>query len=86
MDTITKTLAKELGSRKIRVVGVGPGLVETEGTSAFIGGEFHQQILKETAVGRTGQPKDIATPRGLSRLGRRGLDQCGDLLCLRGNR
>ncbi len=34
MDTITKVLAKELGPRKIRVNGVSPGLVATEGYDA----------------------------------------------------
>jgi 3-oxoacyl-[acyl-carrier protein] reductase len=61
VNTITKTLAQELGPKKIRVVGVGPGLVETEGTAAFIGSEFHQQILAQTPVGRTGKPQDIAS-------------------------
>jgi len=61
VNTITKTLAQELGPRKIRVVGVGPGLVETEGTASFIGSDFHKQILAQTPVGRTGQPQDIAS-------------------------
>ena len=61
VNTITKTLAQELGPRKIRVVGVGPGLVETEGTTAFIGSDFHKQILAQTPVGRTGKPQDIAS-------------------------
>jgi 3-oxoacyl-[acyl-carrier protein] reductase len=60
VNTITKTLARELGPKKIRVVGVGPGLVETEGAAGFIGSDFHQQIIAQTPVGRTGQPKDIA--------------------------
>lgn len=63
VNTITKTLAQELGPKKIRVVGVGPGLVETEGTSSagFVGSDFHKEIIARTPVGRTGQPKDIAT-------------------------
>ena len=63
VNTITKTLAKELGPKKIRVVGVGPGLVETEGTvgAGFIDSDFHKKIVEETPVGRTGKPQDIAS-------------------------
>ena len=65
VNTITKTLANELGVRKIRVNGVGPGLVETEGTVAFgvtdPENEFHKKILAETPVGRIGKPQDIAS-------------------------
>jgi 3-oxoacyl-[acyl-carrier protein] reductase len=65
VNTITKTLARELGPKKIRVVGVGPGLVETEGTAAFgvqdAENEFRKQIVAQTPVGRIGQPQDIAS-------------------------
>jgi 3-oxoacyl-[acyl-carrier protein] reductase len=63
VNTITTTLAKELGPKKIRVVGVGPGLVETEGTTGagFIDSDFHKKLVAETPVGRTGQPKDIGS-------------------------
>lgn len=63
VNTITKTLARELGPKKIRVVGVGPGLVETEGANSagFIGSDFHHDIIAQTPVGRTGKPHDIAT-------------------------
>ena len=47
VDTITGSLAKELGVRKIRVNAVRPGLVETEGTSTagFTNGDFHDQYV-----------------------------------------
>jgi len=62
VDTITGSLAKELGARKIRVNAVRPGLVETEGThtSGFTSGEFHDQYIKNAPLGRIGQPRDIA--------------------------
>src|SRR5436190_339332 len=34
VDAITRTLAKELGPRKIRVNAINPGMVETEGVRA----------------------------------------------------
>jgi 3-oxoacyl-[acyl-carrier protein] reductase len=63
VDTITGSLAKELGARKIRVNAVRPGLVETEGTvtSGFTEGEFHDQYVKNAPLGRIGRPQDIAT-------------------------
>jgi 3-oxoacyl-[acyl-carrier protein] reductase len=63
VDTITASLAKELGARKIRVNAVRPGLVETEGTvtSGFTQGDFHDQYIKNAPLGRIGQPQDIAT-------------------------
>jgi 3-oxoacyl-[acyl-carrier protein] reductase len=65
VDTITRSLAKELGARKIRVNSINPGLVETEGThSASIAGEdaeFRKHYESTAPLGRIGQPQDIAT-------------------------
>jgi len=64
VDTITKTLAKELGARKIRVNAVNPGLVITEGlhTAGMAGNAFEDQMVAMTPLGRAGQPEDIALP------------------------
>jgi 3-oxoacyl-[acyl-carrier protein] reductase len=60
VDGLTRTFAKELGSRKIRVNSVNPGPVETEGThAAGLIGEF-QAYAALTPLGRIGQPRDIA--------------------------
>ncbi|WP_437224337.1 SDR family NAD(P)-dependent oxidoreductase [Planctomicrobium sp. SH661] len=61
VDAITRSLAKELGPRKIRVNAINPGMVETEGTHAggFIEGDFRNQIEAQTPLGRIGRPKDI---------------------------
>jgi 3-oxoacyl-[acyl-carrier protein] reductase len=62
VDAVTGVLAKELGSKHIRVNSINPGFVETEGVhaSGLIGGEFIQGIIAETPLGRGGQPEDIA--------------------------
>lgn len=64
VDAITKSLAKELGGRKIRVNSINPGMVETEGTksSGIVSGEsdFEKQMVQMTPLGRIGQPGDIA--------------------------
>jgi 3-oxoacyl-[acyl-carrier protein] reductase len=63
VDTISASLAQELGSKKIRVNSLNPGLIETEGVHAagFIGSEFQKVAESRTPFGRIGQPKDIAT-------------------------
>jgi 3-oxoacyl-[acyl-carrier protein] reductase len=62
VDAITKSLAKELGARKIRVNAVNPGMVETEGVKSqgINEGDFANQIIAQTPLGRIGQPVDIA--------------------------
>ncbi|MEJ0038271.1 MAG: glucose 1-dehydrogenase [Gammaproteobacteria bacterium] len=62
VDSITKSLAKELAPRKIRVNAIAPGGVETEGTHrvGMIGSDFEKQIVAATPLGRLGQPEDIA--------------------------
>jgi 3-oxoacyl-[acyl-carrier protein] reductase len=62
VDAITRTLAKELGPRKIRVNAINPGMVETEGvrTAGFDKGDLRKSIEAQTPLGRIGQPEDIA--------------------------
>jgi 3-oxoacyl-[acyl-carrier protein] reductase len=62
VDAITRSLAKELGPRGIRVNAINPGMVETEGThSAGIAeSELRKQVEAQTPLGRIGQPQDIA--------------------------
>ena len=62
VDSVTRVLANELGSRKIRVNAIAPGGVETEGTYRIgvIGSDFEKQMVAGTPLGRLGQPDDIA--------------------------
>lgn len=62
VDAITRSLASELGPRKIRVNAIRPGMVETEGThSAGIeASDMKKQVQAQTPLGRLGQPDDIA--------------------------
>jgi 3-oxoacyl-[acyl-carrier protein] reductase len=63
VDAITRSLATELGPRKIRVNAIRPGMVETEGTHAagIEESEMQKQVLAGTPLGRLGQPNDIAS-------------------------
>ena len=62
VDSITRSLAAELGPRRIRVNAIRPGMVETEGTrSAGIAeSEMRKQVEAQTPLRRIGQPRDIA--------------------------
>jgi 3-oxoacyl-[acyl-carrier protein] reductase len=62
VDAITRSLAKELGPRKIRVNAINPGMVETEGIHAagMDQGDMRKQVEAQTPLGRIGQPEDIA--------------------------
>jgi 3-oxoacyl-[acyl-carrier protein] reductase len=56
---LTKSLAKELGSRNIRVNAVAPGLIETAMTSEMPAAA-RDYYLNTIALGRAGAPEDVA--------------------------
>ncbi len=62
VNAVTRSLAQELGPRKIRVNAVNPGMVETEGVHAagIAESDFRKATEAQTPLGRIGQPQDIA--------------------------
>jgi 3-oxoacyl-[acyl-carrier protein] reductase len=64
LDAVTRVLAKELASRKIRVNSINPGATLSEGTQAAglygVGSDFENQLVAMTPLGRIGTPSDIA--------------------------
>ncbi len=60
VDAVTRSLAKELGPRKIRVNSINPGMVETEGVHAA--GIADSDFRKQIEVSNTARP-DRTTPR-----------------------
>ncbi|HIT02760.1 MAG TPA: 3-oxoacyl-[acyl-carrier-protein] reductase [Candidatus Enterenecus merdae] len=56
---MTKSLAKELGSRGITVNAVAPGFIETDMTAALPEGA-RQAMLGTIPLGRPGQPEEVA--------------------------
>jgi 3-oxoacyl-[acyl-carrier protein] reductase len=62
VDAITRSLAKELGPRNIRVNAINPGMVETEGLqgAGIAHSDFRKTTEAQTPLGRIGQPDDIA--------------------------
>ncbi|GGM20012.1 SDR family NAD(P)-dependent oxidoreductase [Pseudomonas asuensis] len=59
VNTLTRSLGMELGPRGIRVVGIAPGFVHTEGNAESARG-MDDFFIAKTPLGRVGKPKDIA--------------------------
>jgi 3-oxoacyl-[acyl-carrier protein] reductase len=61
VDILTRDLALALGPKGITVNAVNPGLVRTEGTAGMTSNnEVVQNFAGQTALGRIGEPQDIA--------------------------
>jgi 3-oxoacyl-[acyl-carrier protein] reductase len=62
LDTLTKSLAKSLGPKNIRVNTVAPGGTDTEGArrTGIIGSAQEKEMIAATPLGRFGKPEDIA--------------------------
>jgi 3-oxoacyl-[acyl-carrier protein] reductase len=56
---LTKTAARELGARGVRVVAVAPGYIQTEMTDQ-LPEEVKEAYLRQVALGRAGTPEDVA--------------------------
>lgn len=59
VDTLTRSIGMELGPRNIRVIGIAPGFVATEGNADSAKG-MTDFLVAKTPLGRAGQPRDIA--------------------------
>lgn len=55
----TRTVAKEVGSRKIQVNALAPGFVETALTET-LGEDVKKKIIDDIPAGRLGTPEDVA--------------------------
>lgn len=60
IQSITHSLAAELGPKKIRVNAIAPGAIETEGTQVDFAGDVTEQYIQATPLGRMGHPADVA--------------------------
>jgi 3-oxoacyl-[acyl-carrier protein] reductase len=62
VNAVTRSLAQELGPRKIRVNSINPGMVETEGlhSTGISESDFRKELETQAPLRRIGQPEDIA--------------------------
>lgn len=56
---LTKSLAKELGGKNIRINAIAPGFINTDMTKV-LSDEVKEAIRKSTALKKFGEPEDIA--------------------------
>ena len=63
VDVLTRTLAQELGPKKIRVNTLAPGVTDTEGVRALpeAGPQFRSYAVSRTPLGRVGTVEDVAS-------------------------
>lgn len=57
---LTRTLARALAPRGVRVNAVNPGVIDTPMTASW-SEELKQEALRQTPMGRLGTPEDVAT-------------------------
>ena len=56
---MTKTLAREVASRGIRVNAIAPGFIDTEMTRV-LDEEVRQKLIEQIPLARLGLPEDVA--------------------------
>jgi 3-oxoacyl-[acyl-carrier protein] reductase len=60
LQALTKSIAAELGARRITVNAVSPGITATDMLNEVIPENVQQSMIQNTALGRLGSPEDIA--------------------------
>ena len=59
LEVLTRYMAKELGERGIRANSISPGSIRTE-LGGGLTDEFEAMLASQTALGRVGEPEDVA--------------------------
>jgi len=59
LEVLTRYMAKEFGERRIRANSVSPGAIRTE-LGGGLNDEFAAMLAAQTALGRVGEPDDVA--------------------------
>lgn len=58
--TFTRSLAKELAPRRIRVNAVCPGMIDTSFHDTFTKAEVRENVARSTPLGREGEAREVA--------------------------
>jgi NAD(P)-dependent dehydrogenase (short-subunit alcohol dehydrogenase family) len=62
INSLTASLAAELGTRNIRVNGIAPGPIDTAATRSVLPDEFWKGMVNSLAIKRMGAPDDLVGP------------------------
>jgi NAD(P)-dependent dehydrogenase (short-subunit alcohol dehydrogenase family) len=60
LEVLTRYMAQEFGDRRIRVNAISPGPIRTE-LGGGLNDEFQALLSAQTALGRVGEPEDVAS-------------------------
>lgn len=60
VDAMTRSLAREVGSRNITVNAVAPGFIATDMTAA-LGDDAHKSLTTQIPLARMGKPQEVAS-------------------------
>ena len=58
---LTKSVAKECGQYGVTVNAILPGLIRTPTIERFMAEKYKHQIIADTALGRIGEPEEVAS-------------------------
>jgi NAD(P)-dependent dehydrogenase (short-subunit alcohol dehydrogenase family) len=62
INSLTASLAAELGTRNVRVNGIAPGPTDTEATRSVVPDEYTAMMVQNLAIKRMGTPQDHVGP------------------------
>jgi NAD(P)-dependent dehydrogenase (short-subunit alcohol dehydrogenase family) len=58
LEVLTRYMAKEFGTRRIRANSIAPGAIRTE-LGGGLNDEYETMLARQTALGRIGEPDDV---------------------------
>jgi NAD(P)-dependent dehydrogenase (short-subunit alcohol dehydrogenase family) len=62
INSLTASLAAELGTRNVRVNGIAPGPTDTDATRSVVPDEYTKMMVANLAIKRMGTPEDHVGP------------------------
>ena len=61
LNSISKTMARELGKINIRVNNVAPGIIDTKMLNSNTNKEIIKELINKSSLKRVGNPREVAS-------------------------